>query len=434
MLPRVFEQILAKSKPLTSLDWYHNMNVERTSATCCIAGGGPAGIMTGVLLARAGIDVLILEKHADFFRDFRGDTIHPSTLQLMHELGFAEDLLRQPHQKVRDLAFHVGDETLKIADFSHLNIPYPFIAMMPQWDFLNFLAKKGGKYPDFRLLKNAEVTSLIEQTGLVTGLRATTPAGELEVSADLLIGADGRHSVVREKAGLKVLDIGAPIDVLWFRLSRSSNDPEETMARLGAGQFLVMINRQDYWQCGFVIPKGANETVRAQGLAAFQQKIVDLAPFARGRVAELNDWENIKLLTVAIDRLAEWARPGLVCIGDAAHAMSPVGGVGINLAIQDAVATANILVKPLMEKRVMLEDLRKVQKRREFPTRFTQRIQVLVQNRILQPLLSSHDIPKPPFFLRILDRFPALRRLPAYVLGVGIRPEHIQTPEVQKNA
>lgn len=386
--------------------------------------------MTGVLLARAGVDVLVLEKHADFFRDFRGDTIHPSTLQLMHELGFVEDLLRQPHQKVRDLAFHVGDETLKIADFSRLNIPYPFIAMMPQWDFLNFLAKKGEKYSGFRLRRNTEVRALIKNSDRVTGLRATTPTGDLEVSADLVIGADGRHSIVREKAGLRILDIGAPIDVLWFRLSRPQDAPEETMARLGAGQFLVMINRNDYWQCGFVIPKGANEMVRAQGLPAFQQKIADLAPFARQYVAELDDWEKIKLLTVAIDRLKEWACPGLVCIGDAAHAMSPVGGVGINLAIQDAVATANILVKPLMEKRVMIDDLRKIQERREFSTRFIQRIQVLVQNRILQPLLSGHDIPKPPFFLRILDRFPVLRRIPAYVVGVGIRPEHIQTPEV----
>ena len=406
------------------------MGLERTSATCCIAGGGPAGIVTAVLLARAGIDVLVLEKHADFFRDFRGDTIHPSTLQLMHELGFAEDLLRQPHQKVRDLAFHLGDATFKIVDFSHLRISFPFIAMMPQWDFLNFLAKKGEKYSGFRLRKNAEVTGLIERSGLITGVRATIPAGELEVSADLVIGADGRHSVVREKAGLNVLDIGAPIDVLWFRLSRPQDDPEETMARLGAGQLLVMINRNDYWQCGFVIPKGANEIVRTQGLGAFQEKIANLAPFARGRVAELNDWNEIKLLTVAIDRLEEWSRPGLICIGDAAHAMSPIGGVGINLAVQDAVATANILAKPLAEKRLTLEDLRNVQKRREFPTRFTQWIQVLVQNRILQPLLSSRKLPKPPLFLRMLDRFPLLRRIPAYVVGIGVRPEHIQTPEI----
>jgi 2-polyprenyl-6-methoxyphenol hydroxylase-like FAD-dependent oxidoreductase len=406
------------------------MSLERISTTCCIAGGGPAGVMTGVLLARAGIDVLVLEKYPDFFRDFRGDTIHPSTLQIMRELGFAEELLHQPHQKVRDLAFHIGDKDYKFVDLSHLRVFYPFIAMMPQWDFLNFLAKKGEKYLGFKLRQNTEVIALTVQEGRVIGLRAKTASGELEVSADLVIGADGRHSTVRDKAGFKILDIGAPIDVLWFRLSRPSKDPEETMARLGAGRFLVMINRNDYWQCGFVISKGANETIRAQGLAAFQQKIADLAPFAAGRVAELNDWDNIKLLTVAIDRLKEWARPGLVCIGDAAHAMSPVGGVGINLAVQDAVATANILAKPLMEKRVTLDDLRKVQRRREFPTRFTQRIQVIVQNQILKPLLSSHEIPKPPLFMRLLNLFPLLRRIPAYILGVGVRPEHIQTPEV----
>jgi 2-polyprenyl-6-methoxyphenol hydroxylase-like FAD-dependent oxidoreductase len=405
------------------------MSVELASAQCCIAGGGPAGIMAGLLLARAGVDVLVLEKHADFFRDFRGDTIHPSTLELMHELGYDQDLLRLPHQVVRELAFHVGMQEFKIVDFSHVNVPFPFIALMPQWDFLNFLAEKGARYSGFRLRMNAEVTELVEHEGRITGVRANTREGDLEVRADLVLGADGRHSVVRQKAGLEVDEIGAPIDVLWFRLSRPSGDPEETMGRLGAGHLLVMLNRGDYWQCAFVIAKGDADKVRQRGLFAFRRDIVELAPFVRDRVEELNDWDQIKLLAVAIDRLYKWYRPGLLCIGDAAHAMSPVGGVGINLAIQDAVAAANILAAPLRERRTGLDHLRAVQQRREWPTRVTQAIQVQVQNRILRPILSNRGEPKPPLFIRLLDRFPLLRRIPAYVIGIGVRPEHIRTPE-----
>jgi 2-polyprenyl-6-methoxyphenol hydroxylase-like FAD-dependent oxidoreductase len=405
------------------------MSVELASAQCCIAGGGPAGIMAGLLLARAGVDVLVLEKHADFFRDFRGDTIHPSTLELMHELGYDQDLLRLPHQEVRELAFHVGMQEFKIVDFSHINVPFPFIALMPQWDFLNFLAEKGARYPGFRLRMNAEVTELVEHEGRITGVHANTREGDLEVRADLVLGADGRHSVVRQKAGLEVDEIGAPIDVLWFRLSRPASDPEETMGRLGAGHLLVMLNRGDYWQCAFVIAKGDAEKVRQRGLFAFRRDIIELAPFVKDRVEELNDWDQIKLLAVAIDRLYKWYRPGLLCIGDAAHAMSPVGGVGINLAIQDAVAAANILAAPLRERRMRLDHLRAVQERREWPTRVTQAIQVQVQNRILRPILSNRGEPKPPLFIRLLDRFPLLRRIPAYVIGIGVRPEHIRTPE-----
>jgi 2-polyprenyl-6-methoxyphenol hydroxylase-like FAD-dependent oxidoreductase len=405
------------------------MSVELASAQCCIAGGGPAGIMAGLLLARAGVDVLVLEKHADFFRDFRGDTIHPSTLELMHELGYEQDLLRLPHQEVRELAFHVGMQEFKIVDFSHVNVPFPFIALMPQWDFLNFLAEKGARYPGFRLRMNAEVTELVEHEGRITGVHANTREGDLEVRADLVLGADGRHSVVRQKAGLEVDEIGAPIDVLWFRLSRPASDPEETMGRLGAGHLLVMLNRGDYWQCAFVIAKGDAEKVRQRGLFAFRRDIIELAPFVKDRVEELNDWDQIKLLAVAIDRLYKWYRPGLLCIGDAAHAMSPVGGVGINLAIQDAVAAANILAAPLRERRMRLDHLRAVQERREWPTRVTQAIQVQVQNRILRPILSNRGEPKPPLFIRLLDRFPLLRRIPAYVIGIGVRPEHIRTPE-----
>ena len=405
------------------------MSVELASTQCCIAGGGPAGIMAGLLLARAGVDVLVLEKHADFFRDFRGDTIHPSTLELMHELDFDRALLRLPHQEVRELSFHVGARAYRVADFSHLPMRYPFIALMPQWDFLNFLAEKGAYYPGFRLRKNAEVTGLVEREGRVTGVRVNTREGDLEVRADLVLGADGRHSVVRQKAGLESDEIGVPIDVLWFRLSRPTSDPEETMARLGAGNFMVMLNRGDYWQCGFVIPKGDGEKLRQRGLFAFRKDVAELAPFVTDRIEELRDWEGIKLLTVAIDRLRQWYRPGLLCIGDAAHAMSPVGGVGINLAIQDAVAAANILAVPLRERRVGLDHLRAVQQRREWPARLTQTIQVQVQKRMLAPILGNRGEPKPPFLVRILDRFALLRRLPAYMVGVGARPEHIRTPE-----
>jgi 2-polyprenyl-6-methoxyphenol hydroxylase-like FAD-dependent oxidoreductase len=404
-------------------------SVELSSTQCCIAGGGPAGVMAGLLLARAGVDVLVLEKHADFFRDFRGDTIHPSTLELMHELGFDRGLLRLPHQEVRQLAFHVGRQEFKIVDLSHLHARYPFIALMPQWDFLNFLAEKGSRYAGFRLRMNAEVTELVEREGRVTGVRVNTSEGDLEVRADLVLGADGRHSIVRQKAALTVDEIGAPIDVLWFRLSRLSGDPEETMARLGPGHFLVMLNRGDYWQCGFVIAKGDAEKVRQRGLFAFRRDVAELAPFVKDRVEEMNDWDAIKLLTVAIDRLYRWYRPGLLCIGDAAHAMSPVGGVGINLAIQDAVAAANILAAPLRERRARPDHLRAVQERREWPTKVTQAVQVQVQNRILRPILSNTGEPTPPLFVRLLDRIPLLRRIPAYIVGIGVRPEHIRTPE-----
>jgi 2-polyprenyl-6-methoxyphenol hydroxylase-like FAD-dependent oxidoreductase len=404
-------------------------SVELASTQCCIAGGGPAGVMAGLLLARAGVDVLVLEKYADFFRDFRGDTIHPSTLELMHELGYDEELLRLPHQEVRDLAFHVGESEFKVADFSHLGVSHSFIALMPQWDFLNFLAQKGARYPGFRLRMNAEVTGLIERDGRITGVRVNTREGDLEVRSDLVLGTDGRHSIVRQKAGLEVDEIGAPIDVLWFRLSRPPGDPDETMARLGAGNFMVMLNRGDYWQCAFVIPKGDADKVRQRGLFAFRRDVVELAPFVQDRVEELKDWDQIKLLAVAIDRLRQWYRPGLLCIGDSAHAMSPVGGVGINLAIQDAVAAANILAAPLRERRAGLDHLRAVQERREWPARVTQAVQVQIQNRILTPILSGQGEPKPPLFVRLLDRIPLLRRLPAYAVGIGVRPEYIRTPE-----
>src|SRR6266850_3638179 len=314
---------------------------------CCIVGGGPAGMMLGLLLARAGVSVLVLEKHADFLRDFRGDTIHPSTLELMHELGILEELLRLPHQQVSRLAAQFGDFPLTIADFTHLPTRCKYIAMMPQWDFLDFLGRRAKIFPTFQLEMQAEPTELIEDGGRVTGVRAVTPAGPLEVRADLVVAADGRSSVLRERAGLSVEDMGAPMDVFWFRLSRRPPDPTVTMGRFDIGRIFVLINRGEHWQCGYVIPKGSAEEVRRRGLEAFRTEVAHLAPWAADRASEIRDWEDVKLLTVKVDRLRQWYRPGLLCIGDAAHAMSPVGGVGINLAIQDAVATANILTAPL---------------------------------------------------------------------------------------
>jgi 2-polyprenyl-6-methoxyphenol hydroxylase-like FAD-dependent oxidoreductase len=321
-------------------------------------------MMLGLLLARAGVSVLVLEKHADFLRDFRGDTLHPSTLEIMHELGVLERFLQLPHQKVSRINGQFGDLEFTVADFSHLSTQCRYVAFMPQWDFLNFLAEAGSRYPTFQVRMNAEVTDLIEEGGLVVGLRAKTPNGPLEVRSALVVGADGRHSVVRAKAGLCVEEFGAPMDVLWFRISRKSHDPVDPMGRFDTGRIFIMLNRGDYWQCGFVIAKGSLSEVHAKGLAAFRDSVAALAPFVADRVQELREWDPIKLLTVQVDRLRRWYRPGLLCIGDAAHAMSPVGGVGINLAIQDAVATANLLAGALRDNRLTVEDLDLVQARR----------------------------------------------------------------------
>ena len=401
-----------------------------TQVRCCIAGGGPAGMMLGFLLARAGVDVLVLEKHADFLRDFRGDTVHPSTLEVMAELGLLDEFLKRPHQEARQLTGYVGGEPVVVADFSHLPTRCRFIALMPQWDFLDFLAGHARRYPTFHLAMQAEVTDLIKDGGQVVGVRAKTPGGPLEVRADLVVGADGRHSTVRERAGLKVEDIGAPIDVLWLRLSRRPEDPDQPAGRFDRGRILVMINRGDYWQCGFVIPKGGIEEVRRRGLEAFRAEIAALAPFVANRVDELRSWDDVKLLTVVVDRLRRWYRPGLLCIGDAAHAMSPVGGVGINLAIQDAVAAANLLAAPLLAGRLTTDDLRRVQRRRQFPTRVTQWVQVLVQERVIRRVLGGRRRLRLPLPLRLLRRFPVLRRVPARLIGIGIRPEHVRTPDV----
>lgn len=398
--------------------------------TCCVAGGGPAGMMLGFLLARAGVDVVVLEKHADFLRDFRGDTIHPSTLEVMDELGLLDEFLKLPHQEARHLSGMIGDTPIRIADFSHVPGRCKFIALMPQWDFLNFMAAHGKRYPSFDLRMCAEVTDLVEENGRIVGLRATTPDGALTVRSALVIGADGRTSVVRERAGLTVEDIGAPMDVLWMKLSRRPSDGEEPLGRMDAGRIMVMLDRGDYWQCAYVIPKGAADEIKAQGLDAFRSAIVSVAPQMHDRVQELTSWDDVKLLTVKIDRLTQWHRPGLLCIGDAAHAMSPIGGVGVNLAIQDAVAAANRLAAPLRAGTVSDDDLAAVQRRRTFPTRATQRLQVLIQNNILSRVLTSATRPTPPWPVRLVGRWPMLQRIPARLVGVGFRPEHVHTPEV----
>jgi 2-polyprenyl-6-methoxyphenol hydroxylase-like FAD-dependent oxidoreductase len=404
--------------------------MKAVSVRCCIAGGGPAGMMLGLLLARAGVEVLVLEKHADFLRDFRGDTIHPSTLEVMHELGLLERLLTLPHQKVPRINGQFGDLALTVADFSSLSTHCRFVAFMPQWDFLNFLAEEAAHYSTFQLQMQADVTGLIEEASSVVGLRANTPNGPLEVRASLVVGADGRHSTVRSQAGFSVEEFGAPMDVLWFRLSRQQSDPVDPVGRFDTGQIFIMLNRGDYWQCGFVIPKGSRDQLQARGLQAFRDAVAQLAPFMAGRVGELQDWEPIKLLTVQVDRLRRWYCPGLLCIGDAAHAMSPVGGVGINLAIQDAVATANLLIAPLRAGRLMIQDLQRVQQRREWPTRMTQRVQLMVQNRVIRRVLTDKDRFSPPFAIRLLALVPFLRRIPARMIGMGFRPEHVRTPAV----
>jgi 2-polyprenyl-6-methoxyphenol hydroxylase-like FAD-dependent oxidoreductase len=397
---------------------------------CCVAGGGPAGIMLGFLLARAGVDVIVLEKHADFFRDFRGDTIHPSTLELMYELGLLEEFLKLPHQKLERMTAQVGDERVRMIDLTHLPTHCKYIALMPQWDFLNFIAAHGKRYPSFDLRMQAEATDLIEEGGRIVGVRAQTPDGELSIRADLIVGADGRRSMVREKAGLVSDDYGAPMDVLWFRMPRKDSDESETFGHIEAGIMMIMLNRGDYWQCAFVIPKGGIDRVKAAGLDAFRKRVVMMSPDLADRIGELKTWDDIKLLSVAVDRLRQWWRPGLLCIGDAAHAMSPIGGVGVNLAIQDAVATANRLAAPLKAGTLVDADLRAVQARRTLPVRFTQRLQLVMQNRIIGPALAGSQRPKPPFLFKLLDLFPVLRRIPGRLLAIGIRPEHIHTPDV----
>jgi len=398
---------------------------------CCIVGGGPAGMMLGFLLARAGVKVVVLEKHGDFLRDFRGDTVHPSTLTVMHELGLLDEFLKLPHHRIARFTGYFGDTPVQIADLTHLPVPAPFIAMMPQWDFLDFLASHGKAFAGFTLLMHAEAEGVIEQGGQVVGVRAKVEGQPQEIRADLVVGADGRHSTIRAALGLKVQDIGAPMDVLWFRVGHKAGDPNEVFGRFDAGRILVMLDRGDYWQCAFVIPKGAADQVRGQGIEKVRATIARLAPMLADRMDELATIDDLKLLTVGVDRLETWWRPGALCIGDAAHAMSPVGGVGINIAIQDAVATANKLAAPLREGRLRDSDLAAVQARRLFPARATQAAQVFLQDRIIAPSLYAAGGPtKVPFVVRLMQRFPVLRRLPARLMGLGVRPEHVRTKPV----
>jgi 2-polyprenyl-6-methoxyphenol hydroxylase-like FAD-dependent oxidoreductase len=489
--------------------------VQKLNVRCCIVGGGPAGMVLAYLLARAGVEVLVLEKHADFLRDFRGDTIHPSTLELMYELGLLDEFLKVPHDELRELGAEINGVKLMVGDFTHVPGHCKFIALMPQWDFLNFMSDHAKRYPEFNLRMQAEATDVISEGDRIIGVRAKTQLGPVEIRAELLIGADGRHSVMRQKAGLEVETFGSPIDVLWMRISRKPSDPPQTFGHIDSGRILVMIQRGEFWQCAFVIPKGGFDPIHEKGLSAFREEIVRLQPFLRGREQELKTWDDIKLLTVVIDRLKKWHLPGLLCIGDSAHAMSPIGGVGINLAIQDAVAAANILapafqrgttpgtipvieaiseaispegalpaamamgltpaladapavaISPLFSSGLLRsevddasrqpstgtarvtwparasgtpspepayssvteDDLAAVQRRREFPTRMMQRIQVAIQNRVISRVLSANKQIEVPFVVKLLRNFPVLRRIPAYIVGIGFRPEHVETPD-----
>jgi 2-polyprenyl-6-methoxyphenol hydroxylase-like FAD-dependent oxidoreductase len=401
---------------------------ERLQTRCVIAGGGPAGMMAGYLLARAGVQVAVLEKHADFNRDFRGDTIHPSTLELMYELGLLDEFLKQPHQELRELRAVVNGQLLPAADFTKLPTRCKFIAFMPQWDFLNFLASHAKRFPTFQLHMETEVVDLLMEGSRVVGVRTKTPRGELEIHADLVIGADGRHSTTQGRSGLEQIQFGVPIDVLWMRISKKQGDPKQTFGFFQHGKLLVLLDRDDYWQAGFVIPKGQFEEIKARGLTEFQNEIASFAGFLRDRVVELDDWSKIKLLTVQVNRLRDWCCEGLLCIGDSAHAMSPAGGVGINLAIQDAVATANLLAEKLQRGPVHVDDLRQVQARREWPTRLIQAMQVFIHRRVVTGRTSNDKKASLPFVFRLLKWFPILRQLPARFIGIGPRPEHIHSP------
>jgi len=401
--------------------------MESLSTTCVIAGGGPAGMMLGLLLARAGVDVMVLEKHGDFLRDFRGDTVHPSTLQVLHELGLLEEFLALPHVKIARAGVDVGARHYRLADFSHLPGLFPFIVLMPQWDFLDFLARKAKAYPNFRLLMATEAKDLLAKGDRIAGVLAKGPNGNLQIRAGLTVACDGRHSTLRAKSGLKLREIGVPFDVAWFSLPHRAGDPTDLIGRLGAGAFMVMAYRGAYWQCAYGIPKGSFEHLRAEGTGAFRARLKDIAGFAANRVDEtIRSFDEMKLLTVRMNRLEAWARPGLLCIGDAAHAMSPIGGVGINLAIQDAVAAARLL-GPVLRKGVpKFAELQKVQKRREFPTKLVQGFQLMVQKRFLAPAIASSRTPKAPLLLRLLDCWPWARQFPARFIGLGVRQERVK--------
>jgi 2-polyprenyl-6-methoxyphenol hydroxylase-like FAD-dependent oxidoreductase len=396
---------------------------------CCVVGGGPAGMMLGYLLGRAGIDVVVLEKHADFFRDFRGDTVHPSTLQVMDELGLIDGFLKLPHQRLQRMEGKFGGQTVRIADLSRLRVKYPFIAFMPQWDFLNFLREAGKRFASLKVMMSTEAIDLLRDGERVTGVRAKTPDGVIDIEADLTVACDGRHSLVRERAGLEVEEIGAPMDVLWFRAGKRADENESLFARVDPGKMMVTFDRGDYWQCAFVIAKGRYDQVKARGLPALLDDIARMAPILKPGLAEVRSWDDVKLLTVAINRLKRWTRPGLLCIGDAAHAMSPIGGVGVNLAVQDAVATANLLAAKLARGCPSEDELDAVRRRREFPVKMTQRMQVIAQDNIVSAALKPGNQPlKVPLVMRIVTAVPWLQGVTARFVGLGVRPEHVQSP------
>ena len=396
---------------------------------CCIVGGGPAGMMLGYLLGRAGVDVVVLEKHADFFRDFRGDTVHPSTLQVMDELGLIEGFLKLPHQRLQKMEGMFGGEFVRIADLSRLHVKYPFIAFMPQWDFLNFLRESGKQFASLKVMMSTEAIDLIHDGDRIAGVRAKTPDGVIDIDADLTVACDGRHSLVRERAGLEVEEIGAPMDVLWFRAGKRGDENENVFARVDPGRMMVTFDRGDYWQCAYVIAKGQYDAVKARGLPALLDDVARMAPILKSGLADVKSWDDVKLLTVAINRLKRWTRPGLLCIGDAAHAMSPIGGVGVNLAVQDAVATANLLASKLQNGCPPEDELDAVRRRREFPVRMTQRMQVVAQNNIVSAALKPGNQPlKVPLVMRLITAVPWLQGITARFVGLGVRPEHVQSP------
>jgi 2-polyprenyl-6-methoxyphenol hydroxylase-like FAD-dependent oxidoreductase len=400
-------------------------NVQTMTTRCCVVGGGPAGMMLGFLLARSGVDVIVLEKHEDFFRDFRGDTVHPSTLTVLDELGLLDRFLERPHQELRKVTVAISGQSFMVANFGALKTRAPFIAFMPQWDFLNFIAEEARKLPNFHLLMATAGQTLISEAGQVTGVRATGPNGPITIEAGLVVAADGRSSTLRAESGLEVRNLGAPIDVLWFRVEKSDDGFDETLGRLDRGQFMITIDRRNYWQCAYVIPKGGAEALKAGPVAPFKAKVVAAAPYLAEHIDDIANWDDVKLLSVSVDRLEHWSKPGLLCIGDAAHAMSPIGGVGINMAVQDAVATANLLGDALLRGASMDESrLDSVRRRRLFPTRVTQAFQIMVQNRVLVPTLAGGPI-KIPALIGLLNRWPALQKLPAYFLGIGVRAEHV---------
>jgi len=408
-----------------------SQSVETLHVQCCVVGGGPAGMMLGYLLGRAGIKTVVLEKHADFFRDFRGDTVHPSTMAVMQELGLLDDFLKVPHDKVSRLEGQFGTTLIRLADLSRLDTPCPFIAFMPQWDFLNFIDSQGRRFPELQVRKKTEAVELMKNGDTVVGVVARTEQGPLNIVADLTVACDGRHSLMREQAGMDVQDIGAPMDVLWFRAGKTDKAGGNVFGRIQSGQMMVMLDRGDYWQCAYVIAKNGYETVQAKGLDAFRANIVKLAPVLKDTVGDIKSWDDVKLLSVKIDRLAQWAKLGFLCIGDAAHAMSPVGGVGVNLAVQDAVAAANLLCDRFGDDGPSLDDLNRVQARRAFPVRATQAIQVFVQNRLINRAITDKQF-TPPLIMRLVGSWPWLQGLTARAIGIGVRPEHVHSPEAKR--